>query len=156
MDKQIVLIVIIIIILIFFSNQIGKITTDISYMCGFFESNAEFNDEAGIKTFIIYIGKKYNINKYPVYILMISNEDDKILINSPSIMTILLPFNFNRKCYTFNICFSDLNSDFMPNNLAMKFYPKSSKIILSKCDIIYGCMFKNPVLTELDLIKNNQ
>lgn len=151
----IVVIVLILLVSIYYTYQKGKSNADLSGLRGFFETNSEFNEEAGIKSFTFYIGEYCN-GQYPTYLLMISNEDDKILVNNPSSLTLTSSWTVSSEsdCYEFKAYLEDLNSDFMPNNMTLKFYPRSSKIILSDPNTVYGCLFKNPVLTEFDLIKD--
>lgn len=158
-------IIITIIITIFMLSMVlsysySKCSTEISLINGFYEASSEFCEEARIKSFTFYIGNYCN-GYYKTYLLMIGNEDDKILINTPSLM--ILSNSFNNKIYNntdyheFNAEFSDLESDFIPHNIKLKFYPKSSKILLCGTDdIIYGCLFKNNILTEIDIIKNKK
>lgn len=71
-------------------------------------------------------------------------------------------FDNDAYCYEFIAQFIDLNNDLIPNSMSLKFYPKSGKIILctqsnkKKKEIVYGCLFKNNVLTEIDIIKKKQ
>jgi hypothetical protein len=157
------IIIIILITLVFLltvvgSYNCGKCYSEISLLNGFYEASSDFCDESHIQSFTFYIGNYCN-GSYKTYLLMIGNEDEKIIINSPCIMTISnKKYNFyNNDNYEFNAYFSDLDSDFIPNNLKLKFYPRSGKIILSGYDnTIYGCLFKNSILTEIDIIKSSK
>jgi hypothetical protein len=152
--NAIVILILVIVIASFYSYKLGKSNADMNNLQGFYESNSDFNNESGINSFTFYIGN-YCGGSYPTYLLMIGNEDDKILVNTPSSMILTTIWTSSDcDCYEFNAKFVDLNSEFLPNNMTLKFYPKSGKIILCGNDIVYGCFFKNPVLTEIDLIKN--
>ena len=135
----------------------GYSNCEFNNLRGFWQSPNEFNAEAGIKLFTMYIGE-YRNGSYPVYILMV-DDDEKILINSPT--TMCLNQTITNKCSLkkhkeFNCKFADLDSEFMPNDIILQYYPRSGKLIFSGIgdDTIYGCLFKNPMLTEMDLIKD--
>jgi hypothetical protein len=158
MQTPIVLVIIIILFLIVMlvSYKYGRCNAESEMLRGFYESNKEFTDEAGISSFTFYIGDCIN-GKYKVYRLMIGNDDEKILINSPTEMSLATIWNYCDDHYEYTASFTDLNSEFIPNNVLLKHYIRSGKIILSdESDTIYGCLFKNPVLTELDLIKEEK
>lgn len=158
-------IIITVIILLFLISIVGsynysKYNTEISLINGFYEASSDFCDESNIQSFAFYIGN-YCKGSYKTYLLMISNDDEKILINAPCIMTLSNRF-YNKfyntiDHYEFNAHFSGLDSDFIPNDIKVKFYPRSGKIILLGCDnIVYGCLFKNSILTEIDIIKSSK
>lgn len=157
MNSTIIITLIIALSLVSVSYCYGKHSSDISLIHGFYEASLDFCKESCIKSFTFYIGDCNN-GSYNTYLLMIGNIDDKILINSPSSMILTRPllniFYSDDDCYEYNAFFPDLDTDFIPKNLVLKFYPKSSKIILcGKDNIIYGCLFKNCILTEMDIIK---
>lgn len=150
------IILLLIVIISISSYKFGQYNADKNLLHGFYESSNEFNDESGISSFTMYIGD-YKNGKYNTYLLMISNDNEKILINSPTIMSISPMWSFKYNYYKYRVKFSDLNSEFIPNNVILKHYTQSGKIIISDdADTIYGCLFKNPVLTELGIIKNEE
>jgi hypothetical protein len=160
--KPLIIVSILLIILIIGSYKYGKRSSEISMLHGFYEANSEFCNEACIKSFTLYIGDYCN-GSYNTYLLMIGNEDEKILINSPSAMSLSGGWFTNEDdCYEFNTCFSNLESELIPKNIILKFYTKSGKIILCSHSskqtddsaTVYGCLFKNCILTEIDIIKN--
>ncbi len=146
----ILLILLILLISNYYSYQVGKYNNELTNLRGFWETDIEFNKESGIKIFTIYIGQ-YKNSSYPVYLLMIDTEDN-ILVNTPSSMELKYSLSGD-SYYEFNVKFDKLKSDFLPNKLIIKYYPNSSKIILYNKNIIYGCLFKNLVLSDVDLIK---
>ena len=153
----IITLILIAFVLVSTSYGYGKRSSDMSLIHGFYEASSDFCKESCIKSFTFYIGK-YNNGAYKTYLLMIGNTDDKILINSPSSMILtsspINAFYSDDDCYEYKAVFPELESDFIPKTLILKFYPKSNKIILcSKNDVIYGCLFKNCILTEIDIIK---
>jgi hypothetical protein len=152
--KAVIVVVILMIISLCSSYRYGKYNAELSLLRGFWESNKEFNDESGLKSFTMYIGEK-DCGEYPIYLLMVDSEE-KILVNTPTNMSLSGNwFSSESDCHEFNATFADLNSEFIPNKICFKFYPRSGKIILSGSNMIYGCLFKNPVLSELDLIKDS-
>jgi hypothetical protein len=159
--KPLIILAILLIISILCSYKYGKRSSEISMLHGFYEANSEFCNEACIKSFTLYIGDYCN-GSYNTYLLMIGNEDEKILINSPSSMSLSGGWFTNEDdCYEFNTCFSNLDSELIPKNIILKFYNKSGKIILCSSSkqtddsaTVYGCLFKNCILTEIDIIKN--
>ena len=151
----IIIIVIIFLITIILSYNYGRCVVEREMLRGFYETNREFNEESGISSFTFYIGDCIN-GTYNVYLLMIGDDDEKILINSPTEMILTSAWDYGCDHYEYKVKFTDLNSEFIPNNVVLKHYVRSGKIILSDKDTIYGCLFKNPVLTEMDLIKSEK
>ena len=137
--------VILILVITFLSFNFGLYMSKINNINGFWVCSEDFNKEAELDNFIIYIGK-YDIktNGFPSYILMVDDENH-ILINTPiNIKITLHGFNLNK----FNIHFVDLNSEFLSNNLVCTY--NGSKLELYKDDTIYGCMYKNNELSNLE------
>ena len=145
MNYFIIILVIILLLFIILIYNCGVYFTKINNISGFWECDTDFNNDAELKSFIIYISP-YDIktNVFASYILMVDYED-KILINTP----IDIKFSFNKlnDLFTFNIDFIDLNSEFLPNKLKCKL--ENGKFILSDKDTIYGCFYKNNVLSDL-------
>jgi hypothetical protein len=152
-----IILVVLSIILIFMAYQIGRTRGDMSMLQGFWESNSEFNKEAGLDTFTFYIGDKYS-NKYPSYLLMVeSGAEQTILINEPTTFTLNESFmNFSNDYREFKIKFNNLETQLLPSTLTMKFYPHTSKIVLYDQKKIYAVFFKNLVLSEMERIKNEK
>lgn len=152
----------IIIICTSYAYNTGKHKTEMNHLNGFWETNKTFNDESGLSIFTMYIGKCSN-GVYPVYILMV-DTDENILINTPSNMSLSrtsllnfkLPFTSKPSSVfkEFNATFTDLESEFMPNMVTLKYFPQSCKVVLVGNDTIYGCLFKNLELTEMASIKD--
>lgn len=152
----IVIIITIFLITIILSYKYGRCVVEGEMLRGFYETNREFNEESGISSFTFYIGEYIN-GAYNVYLLMIGDDEEKILINSPTEMILTSTWNYGCDYYEYTTVFTDLNSEFIPNNIILKHYVKSGKIILTdNTNTIYGCLFKNPVLTEMDLIKSEK
>lgn len=147
--------VIIIIIFIFGSYRYGQNASQMEMLHGFWETNSEFNKEAGLQMFTFYIGKKYN-NKYQAYLLMVeSGDDQKLLINEPISFKILesyMDIFSNSECREMILRFHNLETSLIPNVLKIRFYPHTSKIVLSDDKKIYAVFFKNPVLSEMEHI----
>jgi len=149
-----------------YAYNTGKHKTEMSHLSGFWETNKTFNEESGLSVFTMYIGK-YSNGVYPVYLLMV-DTDENILINTPSNMSLsrssLLNFKLPFKLQSssapssvfkeFKATFTDLGSEFIPNNVTIKYFPQSCKFVLVGDDTIYGCLFKNPELTEMVSIKD--
>lgn len=145
-----------------YAYNTGKHKTEMNHLNGFWETNKTFNDESGLSIFTMYIGKCSN-GVYPVYILMV-DTDENILINTPSNMSLSRTSLLNFKSpFTsepssvfkeFNATFTDLESEFMPNMVTLKYFPQSCKVVLVGNDTIYGCLFKNLELTEMASIKD--
>ena len=153
-----IILVILSIILIFIAYQIGRTRCEMSMLQGFWESNPEFNKEAGLDTFTFYIGDKCS-NKYPSYLLMVEScAEQTILINEPTTFTLNESFiNFSYDDYReFKIKFNNLETQLLPSLLTMKFYPHTCKIVLYNHKKIYAVFFKNLVLSEMERIKNEK
>ena len=151
-----IILVVLSILLIFITYQIGRNSGDMRMLQGFWESNLEFNKEAGLDTFTFYIGDKCS-NNYPSYLLMIeSGAEQTILINEPTTFTLNDSFmNFSYDDYReFKIKFNNLETQLLPSVLTMKFYPHTCKIVLYNNKKIYAVFFKNLVLSEMERIKN--
>ena len=147
--------VIIIIIFIFGSYRYGQNVTQMEMLHGFWESNSEFNKEAGLQMFTFYIGAKSD-NKYQAYLLMVESGDEQnLLINEPVSFKLLesyIDIISNNECREMVLKFSNLENTLIPNVVTMRFYPRTCKIVLSDHKKIYAVFFKNPVLSEMEHI----
>ena len=143
--------IIVSIILIIGSYFYGRYNTELSMLRGFWETNDEFNDEAGLHSFCFYVGDQKK-GKYPSYLLMVDNENN-VLINEPVQFTISNTINLlcNKPM---KIKFCELETKLMPKNINFTFYPQTCKIVLSDAKKIYAVFFKNPALSELERINN--
>ena len=143
--------VIILISSVYYSYTLGVYNSSLINIRGFWETDTIFNEKSGVQVFTIYIGKIIN-KQYSIYILIIDN-DNNILVNKSSTLK-LTYLKKDNTCYEFKAEFGKLKSPFLPDDMIIKYYPYSSKIILYKEDTIYGCLFKNLVLSDVDLIKD--
>lgn len=159
MPIYLILGVIVAIILIFCSYRYGQNKAEMNLLQGFWESNSEFNKESGLQLFTFYIGDTCD-GKYPAYLLMIEAGDEQtLLINEPTSFTISESYmnTLSRcECKEFYLRFSNLETSLIPNVVTMKFYPQTGKIVLSDHKKIYAVFFKNPVLSEMERIKNER
>jgi len=152
-------IIIIVLILLYLTFKYGKHSTEMNLLQGFWESCRDFNNESGLKLLSFYIGDKDN-GLYPAYLLMIENdEDNTILINEPiqfvlsqSITNILS----NSDCKEMTLRFIGLETSLMPKIVNIKYYPHTSKLVISDNKKIYAILFRNPVLCELERIKSER
>jgi hypothetical protein len=153
---------IVIIITILCSYQIYGIATNrISdqLLTGFWEADKSFCDESGLSMFSIYIGDSENSCTRTCYVLAIQ-DDDTIILNEPSTITYFKPWSgllsSNLDPIEYNVSFSDIKSEFFPSHQKMSYYVTTSKIILYKKDIVFAVLYKNPVLSELNKIKESK
>ena len=118
--KALIVVVVLIIISLFYSYRYGKYNAELSLLRGFWESNKDFNDESGLKSFTMYIGEK-DCGEYPTYLLMVDNEE-KILVNAPTNMSLAGSWfgSSEPDCHEFVATFTDLNSEFIPNKICFK------------------------------------
>lgn len=153
------IVVIVILIFIIGSYRYGQNVSQMEMLHGFWEANSEFNKEAGLQMFTFYIGKKCD-NKYQAYLLMVESGDDQnLLMNEPVSFKLLesyMDIISNSDCREMILKFSDLETTLIPNILTMRFYPKTSKIVLSDNKKIYAVFFKNPVLSEMEHIMSEK
>lgn len=159
MNYLIPLAIVVLIVIIYFSYKYGCSRTEMSYLQGFWESNSEFNKEAGLQLFSMYIGDPCG-GAYPSYVLMIEDgEEQTILINEPTSFTISEPMTNLFKggdCREFRLVFKDLETKLLPCVLTLKYYASTCKMVLSDHKRVYACFFKNPVLSELQKIKEEE
>lgn len=143
--------------IISFTYGAKKCETDM--LRGFWQTNAEFNQEAAIHTFTMYIGD-YKDGKYTAYLLMIENDDEgTVLVNEPVSFVLVedLMTTFKSQPYReFVLRFDSIETDIIPQTLQFKFYPQTGKIMLMDSKKIYGAFFKNAVLSEMDRIKEER
>ena len=139
----------------------GLYNQQIKQFSGFYESDNKFNEESGISLFSFYINNNCNYN-YNGYLLMVSN-DNIPLINEKVDFCISsnLYHNMNDilckgRNLKFNIKFNNLETNLIPNNLYMDFYPITNKLILYDNTKIYAVFFKNPVLSEIEQISKEK
>lgn len=131
----------------------GTRRCQISQLRGFWESPKQFNDEADLSMFSMYIGKEKG-GVYPCYFLMIDN-DDTLLINEASCFTLKEPLSnltTREDCREFYAKFDCMENELLPENLKIKFYPQTNKIIFADDETIYSVFYKNPLLSELERI----
>jgi hypothetical protein len=125
---------------------------------GFWQTNASFNEEAGLYMFTIYIGKKMGCN-YPAYLFMISGDDEQtVLINEPTTLNLresmrsMLGFHDYRE-FTLNFNDTPELEELLPKTLQLRFYPQTGKIMMVDDKKIYAVLFKNSILSEMERIK---
>jgi hypothetical protein len=151
--------IIAVIILVYIAYVCGCRSVETAYLQGFWESNSEFNKEAGLQLFSMYIGCPSG-SEYPTYMLMIEDDDDQtILINEPAIFSLSEPLTkklSHGSCREFRMTFKNLETTLMPQVLKMRYYPGTCKIVLSDHKQVYAVFFKNPVISELEQIKNEK
>ena len=155
---RILLAIFVVIVLIYVSYRYGHHKSGIDLLTGFWESDTGFNKESGINSFTFYIGEKIS-GQYPAYLLMIeSGEPNKFLINEPISLTIEEPLTniLSRVDYReFYMCFHEMESGLIPKKIMARIYPQSGKLVLSHNNKIYGVLFKNLILTEMENIKRD-
>lgn len=155
---RILIAIFIVIVLIYVSYKYGYHKSGMDLLTGFWESDTGFNKEAGINSFTFYIGEK-TAGQYPAYLLMIeSGEPNKFLINEPVSLTMEEPIKNILSCVDyreFYICFHEIESNLIPKKIMARFYPHSGKLVLSHNNKIYGVLFKNLILTEMENIKRD-
>lgn len=151
--------VIVLMVSLVLSYTFGKTRADMELLPGFWEANSEFNREAGLQLFSFYIGDK-NDGVYPAYLLMVEDGDDQnMLINEPTQFIINEPFtNFiaTDDCREMLLKFDKLETDLIPYMLKMRYYPRTTKMVLYDHSKIYAVLFKNSVLSELERIKKEK
>ena len=149
------LIIVIIIMVIYTAYRYGCRSTETSQLQGFWETNNEFNKEAGLHIFSMFIGIPV-CGVYSAYLLMIEDRSDQtILINEPIKFNIsALDMYTNGDCREFNIIFTELETNLLPRKLSVRYYPNTCKIVLYNQTKVYAVFFKNPVLSELERIKS--
>jgi hypothetical protein len=151
--------VIVIILLIYASYVCGYKKCEIGMMHGFWQTSAEFNKEAGLQLFTVYIGNCKN-GSYPAYLLMVESDDDQtVLINEPVNFTLKETVVCKLKQTThreFVIRFDSLESELLPQTMQLKFYPQTGKIIMMDNKKVYAALFKNAILSEMERIKEEK
>jgi len=152
-NTQLICIAIVIIIVVIYSSyKYGCSCTENNQLQGFWETNSEFNKEAGLQTFTMYIGD-YNNGEYATYFLMVEdNPEQTILINEPSNFTMSSIYS-DGDCREFNIRLKDLETEMLPREMSVKYYPNTCKLVLYRYEKVYAVFFKNPVLSEMERIK---
>ena len=145
-----VVVIFIIVILINTAYEYGKTYTDFNNLRGVYQSSSDFNKEANLGEFILYLSGGSNFN---AYILIIDNVGD-VLVNESCSVNICKKMH-DCECCIYDVEFKQLESEYIPSNLTMKYYIRSGKIILNDSNKIYGCLFKNAELTEYDYIKDS-
>jgi hypothetical protein len=158
---------IIILIILIITYYFGKYNQQINHINGFYETDNEFNKEAGLSVFSFYIGDLtkccYTQNKlsYNGYLLMVSNNN--VIINERVEFCLYsnIQYNINdlithNRNLKFTIVFNNLETNLLPKIMNVDFYQLTNKIVFYKDDKIYGVFFKNPVLSELEQISKEK
>jgi hypothetical protein len=134
------------------SYAYGQSNSARAQLNGFWETPPEFNNESGLSLCTLYIGEHQSVGGQPIYILMVEDDEDTLLINEPAVMNVSGWPIKSQDCYTYSITLSELETDLWPTQMTMRHYPDTSKIILSAGDNIYAVFYKNPVLSELNKV----
>jgi hypothetical protein len=127
-------------------------------MTGFWEADKSFCNESGLSMFSIYMGDQDYSGVRPCYVLAIQ-DDDTIILNEPTTITISKPWSGilsqNLDPIEYNVSFADIKSEFFPRDQQMSYYVTSNKITLYKKDTVFAVLYKNPVLSEINKIKDS-
>lgn len=147
---------VLVIILIFLMPLIYSAGDHNSVMCnlkGFWSSSDDFNKDAEISSFNLYIGDKKN-NLYSGYLLMIG-EDNDVIINEPIEFCLTnIPKNILSRDKTFKLVFTEKETELLPTTLTFNYSCTSGKITFCDAKKVYAVFFKNNVVTELERIKD--
>jgi hypothetical protein len=153
---------IVIVIIILCSYQIyGLAMRQISnqMMTGFWEADKSFCNESGLSMFSIYIGEQDYRDVRPCYVLAIQ-DDDTIILNEPTTIILSKPWSgilsHNLDPIEYNVSFADIKSDFFPRDQQMSYYVATNKLILYKKDTVFAVLYKNPILSEINKIKDSK
>jgi len=129
-------------------------------LTGFWLTPPDFNVEAGLDFFGIFIGESSYFSSYrPCYILI--QRDGEIFLNEPTELYISWDW-FNLSNWNTNINYNtpkygivkfnlDSSSAF-PSYQKIEIYPTIGKMILYYNDTIYAVLYKNPELSEATLV----
>lgn len=138
----------------FSMNQISN-----QMITGFWEADKSFCNESGLSMFSIYIGERDYRGGRPCYVLAIQ-DDDTIILNEPTTITLSKPWlgilSHNLDPIEYNVSFADVKSEFFPRDQQMSYYVATNKIILYKKDTVFAVLYKNPVLSEINKIKDSK
>lgn len=146
------LIIILLILLIPLTYCMGDYNSVMCNLKGFWSTPEDFNKEADISSFSLYIGDKRN-NVYVGYLLMIG-DNNNIIINEPIEFCLNnTPQNIMSRDKIFTLVFTDKETKLLPSVLTFKYSCTSGKITLCDSKKVYAIFFKNNVVTELERIK---
>ena len=150
----------ILLFVIYSSYKYGRSSCEMDALHGFWVSPADFNRSAGLDFFSIYISEKKPEGRN-CYMLMLENDKEQtILINEPATFSISEPmvnmYAREDDCRETYWRFSGLTTDLIPATVKCRFSPSTNKLVLADNDRIYGVLFKDPVLSELERIKDDE
>ena len=150
------IIVIILLVLWIMSSVKEGFSSDI--LTGYWEANDEFLEKNNISKFAMAIGPNEN-SKRIVYIIM-QDLNGKILINDKKEMQLtskwssLSPFGVYNKKVKYSVKM-DTNSSIIPEKLDMIYDITAGFISLYDQDTIYAELYKNNMLSDLDIEHND-
>lgn len=146
-------IIICILFLCFILYHVSSINTlSEKSLTGFWEADSSFCEESDIDMMCMFIGEKKG-SKRPFYLLV--KKDDDMIINELGDVKFTQQIYSNpcdniKKTYT---AVFDIENENFPSSQEMYYYVTSNKIILFKGDNVYAVLYKNPALTEINTIK---
>ena len=112
---------------------------------GFWKCPADFLADAGLTSFLLYIGPSDWFGSRPCYILAIG---DDVLINEPASVKLSMDFSLSMGIdRTYTAKFSDLETEDFPSVQSMALH-KSGKLVLSAGDTVYAVMYKDGISTD--------
>lgn len=138
----------------------GKLSITNQMLTGFWEADKSFSREAGLSVFSFYLGDPDVYGHRPCYILVVDDEET-IIMNEPTTGALSQQWGSLQNWNIFNdlnpkeydLKFKKLESDFFPSTMCLSYYPTTGKIILYNKETVYAVLYKNPVLSEISVIK---
>ena len=125
-----------------------------SLMTGFWKADADFNEQAGVELFLIYMGESSTLsNKRPGYILV--KNSDGLIINNPVEFQLSGGKSINPKlsaCREYNVYIDWLEEaeySFFPSDQDLHYYPESGKMVFSADDQVYAVLYKDNVVSDI-------
>ena len=120
-------------------------------LSGFWKADADFLDEAELNSFVLYFAPSNWKGIRACYIL--AEKNGELVINEPCSVKVCEKWEMSNwstslKPKTYDLLFSDLETDDFPKKQNMVFNPNSGKIVISKADTIYGVFYKDSYLTD--------
>ena len=123
-------------------------------MKGFWKGDADFNDQAGVELFLIYMGESSALSSSrPGYILI--KNSDGIIINNAVEFKLSGGKSINpglSSCREYAVTIDWLGEEdysFFPSEQEMYYYPENGKIVFFADDQVHAILYKDNSISDI-------